>query len=149
MKKVKSFCDKLLLKSKILSISYVMRFVINNKWTIAWKAWTRLEGCRTLVRRETRLPAHRCRIWAFFFFFLSDSHRLGFNSCQFAPNWADSPRIRPYRPTTEMAKTGQNRPWISSEKPKFPPQRHINVFLAFFFLCFVNQGLVMCFLRIF
>ena len=149
MKKVKSFCDKLLLKSKILSISYVVRFMINNKWTIAWKAWTWLEGCRTLVRRKTRLPTYWCRVWAFFFFFFSDSHQLGLNSSQFAPNLADSTRIRPYRPTTEMAKTGQNRPWISSEKPKFPPQRHINVFLAFFFLCCVNQGLVMYFLRIF
>ena len=97
----------------------------------------------------TLLPTCQCHVWFFFFFFYTDSRWLSTNSCQFAPNWADSPRIRPYRPTTEMAKTGQNRPWISSEKPKFPPQRHINVFLAFFFLCFVNQGLVMCFLRIF
>ena len=155
MKKVKSFCDKLLLKSKILSISYVVRFVINNKWTIAWKAWTWLEGCHTLVRCKTRLLACRCSVWAFFFFFpriRTDSASIRANLCR---TWLIRPesgrigQIGPYRPTTKMAKTSQNQPWISLEKPKFPPQRHINVFLAFFFLCFVNQGLVMYFLRMF
>ena len=70
---------------------------------------------------------------SFFFFFLGfaptrlDLCRFGF----------DSDQIEPYRSVTE---TGQNRPWIWLEQPKFSPQMHSNVFFAFFFLCFVNQG---------
>ena len=90
----------------------------------------------------------------FFFFFSSDSHQLGSirtdaarfvpNRLQFAPNRADSAKIRPYLPYRVVAagdqygRYGRNRPWIWPEKPKFSPYRHSNVFLAFFFLCFVN-----------
>ena len=108
-----------------------------------------LRPTRDAVARATVL---RLR---FFFFFFSDSHQRGSIRLRFASNRADSAisgcisrwLIRLIWP--EKAETGRNRPWIWPEKPKLSPQRHSNVFLAIFFLCFVNQGIVMCFLIIF
>ena len=77
------------------------------------------------------------------------SRRTGFDSCWIGLIRPESGHIGSYRTATVTAETGRNRPWIWPEKPKLSPQRHSNVFLAIFFLCFVNQGIVMCFLRIF
>ena len=130
MKKVKSFCDKLLLKSKILSISYVMRFVINNKWTIAWKAWTRLEGCRTLVRHETRLPAHRCRIWAFFF------SRIRTDSASIHANLRRTELIRP-----ESGRIGQRLKWPKQAKIDLEyRQKSQNSHLRGILMCFLPSS---------
>ena len=85
---------------------------------------------------STRLPARRTA-FVFFFFFSSDSRRLGSiradaawfvpNRLRFVPNRADSAisGLIGRRPIQlKHAKNGWNRPWIWPEKPK----------LAFFFL---------------
>ena len=111
----------------------------------------------------TRLPACRCRVYVFFFFFCSWIHA---DSARFTPTRLDSHRRSSIhaksasidaepcwfghnRAISAGNRYGRNWPWIWPEKPKLSPQRHSDVFLAFFFLCFVNQGIVMCFLRIF
>ena len=107
-----------------------------------------------------------------FFFFTgtrqlsSDLRQLGFNSHQTGPIRPKSARIS-WQP--KQAKIGLescwnswNRLWIRPKHPKSVlPQFYSEylllllcflfcfVFLAFFFLCFVNQGHIMCFLRIF
>ena len=91
---------------------------IHTYLVVVWKARMRLGGCRTRVRRDPTLDAvsdavdrvsmlrlSLLLLLFFFFFFLG-----------FAPNWADSARIGPYWPATEMAKTdrnGQNRPKLA------------------------------------
>ena len=114
----------------------------------------------------------------FFFFFFHkfvptwlDSRQLGFNSHRFTPHQADLARIGPYwpnwvvRPATkiglESCRNSRNQLWIRSKHLKSVlPQFYSEylllllcflfcfLFLAFFF-CFVNQGIVMYFLRIF
>ena len=122
----------------------------------------RLDAGRGVWRGCSRVGPRLC---FFFFFFLGfaptqlDSCRIGFDSCRIGFNSCRTRRIRPkssrighigsYRPTADTAKVGRKRPkhagngrnrsWIWPEKLK----------LAFFFLFFVNQGIVMCFLRIF
>ena len=107
--------------------------------------------------RPTRLPA-RPSASAFFFFFLSDSLRLGSiradaarfvpNLIRFAPN---QPRpksgcighIRSYRLVADTAETGRKR-----LKSALNMAGKSETCLLFFFF-FVNQGIVICFLRIF
>ena len=127
-----------------------------SEFNVAWRG----------VWRPTWLLAHRCRVWAFFFY-ITDSCRLGLicaDLAWFVPNQADSARIGPYRLNQVVSVSdwnGRNRPWIMPEqskslwmRPKHPisviPQFYIEylllllcfyfcfVFLAFFFLCFVN-----------
>ena len=83
---------------------------------------------------------------SFFFFFCLrfaptwlDSRRIGFNSRQIGLIRPKSGRIgrRSIRPKSASKLTGTTE-ILTSE-----------VFLAFFFLCFVNQGIVMYFLIIF
>ena len=136
-------------------------------------------AARCGVQRPMRLPTRRCRVWAFFFFFFFhkfvptwlDSRQLGFNSHRFMPHQADLARIGPYwpnwvvQPATEIGlescRNSRNQLWIRSKHLKsILPQFYSEylllllcflfcfLFLAFFF-CFVNQGIVMCFLRIF
>ena len=135
----------------------------------------RLGGCRTCVQRgptrDAASDAVACALvprLSFFFFFLRfaptrlDSRCSGSIHAKSASICTEPARIGLYRPywvvstgdqyswnKPETAETGKNWHWIWLEKSKFSPQRHSNVFLAFFFLCFVNQGIVMCFLRIF
>ena len=140
MKKVKSFCDKLLLKSKILSISYVVRFVINNKWTIAWKAWTWLEVYRTLVRRKTRLPTRRCRVWAFFFFFFF----LGFTPTrlQFVPICAELGWFDQNQAVSAISgRIGQRLKWPKQAKigPEYR-QKSQNSHLRGILMCFLPSS---------
>ena len=92
------------------------------------------DAARHGTRRPTRLPACQCRVWAFFFPWIRT------DSARFAPNRADSARIRPYRSISADNWNSWNRHWIWPEQPKFSSQRYSNVFFAFSFLCFVNQG---------
>ena len=115
----------------------------------------------------------------FFFFFFHrfvptwlDSRQLGFNSRRFKAYFGQNRAVWPnwvIRLATEMAKIGlescqnsRNQLWMRSKHLKSVlPQFYSEylllllcflfcfVFLAFFFLCFVNQGVVMYFLRIF
>ena len=91
------------------------------------------------------------RVCVFFFFFLG-----------FAPTRLDSRRtglIRPesgrighiglYRPATDTAETGWKRSKLALKLAGAAEILTSDVFLTFFFLCFVNQGILMCFLRIF
>ena len=94
---------------------------------------------------------------------------------QSSPNQANSARIESYRSNQSISTSGRNWPkqaeidlesyqnsrnwlWMMPKHPKSVlPQFYFEyllllfcfVFLAFFFLCFVNQGHIMCFLRIF
>ena len=91
---------------------------------------------------------------------------------RFGQNQAESGHIsrRPKQPkrskqaeiSLESCRNSRNRLWMRPKHPKSVlPQFYYEylllllcflfcfVFLAFFFLCFVNQGIVMCFLRIF
>ena len=101
----------------------------------------------------TRLPVCRCRICVFFFFFLGftptrlDSRQRGSIHAELAsihvkPGW-----FYHNRAISADDRYGRNWPWIWPEKPKLSPQRHSDVFLAFFFLYFVNQGIVNCFFK--
>ena len=97
--------------------------------------------------------AHASVLHLSFFFFLpqirADVARFTPNRLQFASNQANSAKIGSYWPTTDMAKTGQKRPKSALKLTGTAEILTSEVFLAFFFLCFVNQGIVMCFLRIF
>ena len=106
----------------------------------------------------------------FFIYFLF--HRFAPTRLQFAPIWPESGhigRIGSYWlviETTEISLESCQNSWILLwMRPKYPksviPQFYYEylllilcfhfcfVFLAFFFLCFVNQGIVIYFLRIF
>ena len=115
----------------------------------------------------------------FFFFFNMDLHRLNSNSHRFKPiptkpsrfnqNRVLMGRIRSIGQRLKQAEIGlescrnnRNRLWMRPKHPKSViPQFYFEylllllcflfcfVFLAFFFLCFVNQWHIMCFLRIF
>ena len=91
--------------------------------------------------RPTRLPARRSASAFFFFFFFSDSRQCGsimLNRLQFAPNWVDSAKIRPYQPYRVVSaggRYGRNR----SENGRNLPSS--------FFFCESRHS--MCFLRIF
>ena len=86
------------------------------------------------------------------FFFFLDSRRIGFDSRQTGLIQPESGRIGHiglYRPATNPAKTGRKRPKSALKLAGAAEILTSDVFLAFFFLCFVNQGILMCFLRIF
>ena len=92
------------------------------------------------------------RLSFFFFFFSSDSGRIGFNSCRIRLIRPESGRIghiKSYWPATDTAETGRKRPKSALKLAGTAKILTSKVFLAFLFLCFVNQGIVMCFLRIF
>ena len=102
---------------------------------------------------------------SFFFWICADSarfvptrldlHRIDFDSRRTELIWPESGRIGhigSYRPATDMAntaKTGRKRPKLALKLAGTTEILTSNVFFAFFFLCFVDQGMVMCFLRIF
>ena len=115
----------------------------------------RLGGCRTRVR-------HGCpRVGAT----LEFSFWIRTDSARFVPMQLDLHRtelIRPklgrighiglYRPATNMAdtaKTGQKQLKLALKLTGTAEILTSKVLFAFFFLCFVNQSMVMCFLRIF
>ena len=107
-----------------------------------------------------------CLRFFFFFWIRADSDRIHTDS---ALIHADSARIGSYWLNWIISISGQNRSksalLIMPEQPKFSlnkaqikhPKFYFEylllllcfVFLSFFFLCFVNQGNIMCFLRIF
>ena len=92
------------------------------------------------------------RLSFFFFFFSSDSGRIGFNSCRIRLIRPESGRIGHiglYWPAIDTAEIGRKRPKSTLKLAGTAKILTSEVFLAFFFLCFVNQGIVMCFLRIF
>ena len=113
--------------------------------------------------RSTRLPARWSAFALFFFFFFVDLCRLGLirvDTARFMPNRADSAKIGPYRPYRVVLAGGQNRPEtveIYRKRPKsaLNMARKAETCLLFFFFFlfsfffFVNQGIVMCFSRIF
>ena len=89
---------------------------------------------------------------SFFFFFPSDSGRIGFDSCRIRLIRPESGRIghiRLYWLATDTAETGRKRPKSALKLAGTAKILTSKVFLAFLFLCFVNQGIVMFFLRIF
>ena len=120
------------------------------------------------VRRSTWLPARRCHVWAFFFFFTripTNSARIGLyqpNRVVSVGNQNKLKRLKQAEICLESCRNSQNWLWMRPKHPKSViPQFYSKyllhllcflfcfLFLAFFFLCFVNQGIVMCFLRIF
>ena len=120
------------------------------------------DAARRGTRRPTRLTASPAASEFFFFFFFSDSSRIGWiraDAARFAPNRADfgrnravsaiSGRIgrRPIRP--KQAEIGRNLPKLALELAGSAEILTSDVFFAFFFLCFMNQSILMCFLRIF
>ena len=144
--------------------------------TVTYETRTWLEGYCTEVRRGVwrmmRLPTRRYHVWSFFF------HGFALTRLWFTSNQADSAKIKPNQVVSAKDRNGRSGPrwpkqaeislescrnsqnwlWMRPKHPKFViPQFYSEyllllfcfVFLAFFFLCFVNQGIVMCFLRIF
>ena len=64
------------------------------------------------------------------------------DAARFAPNRANSARIRPYRPYQVILaddRYGRNRPKSTLKLIEAAEILTSDVFLAFFFLCFVNQ----------
>ena len=131
--------------------------------------WSTDVAGRVPHKSPTRLPMHWCYIWAFFFFFFSQIRaELGSirtDSARVEPNRVVSTgnRNRPKQAeiSLELCWNSRNRLLMRPKHPKFVlPQFYSEylslllcflfyfVFLAFFFLCFVNQGIVICFLRI-
>ena len=114
----------------------------------------------------TRLPTRRCCIWAFFFSRIHvESGSIRTDSARIGPNrvvsTSDLNRPKQAEISLELCWNSRNRLLMRPKHPKFVlPQFYSEylslllcflfnfVFLAFFFLCFVNQGIVMCFLRI-
>ena len=86
---------------------------------------------------------------SFFFFFFprirADSASIRTEPGWFGQNRAVSAILGRISRRLKQAEIGLE----SSRNSRNSHLRHSNVFLAFFFLCFVNQGIVMCFLRIF
>ena len=168
----------------------------------AYEARTWLGGCCTGVRRglmrgaasdaAARASVRHLSFFFFFFFFYgfaptrldscwlslirAEPGILGLDSCQFAPNWADSTKIEPNQPNQVVSASNRNKSALNHAGitkigfewgPNILNLSFLNfimnircffcvfffvlcfVFLAFFFLCFVNQGIVMYFLRIF
>ena len=148
---------------------------LNSSVTVtAYEAQTWLGGCHTKVRHGC--PHVGAASELFFFFFSrihaesgsirTDSARIGFNSHRFGQNRVVSTsnlnRPKQAEISLELCWNSRNRLLMRPKHPKFVlPQFYSEylslllcflfnfVFLAFFFLCFVNQGIVMCFLRIF
>ena len=100
-----------------------------------------------------------------FFFFLSDSHRLGSiladaarflpNRFRFGPNWADSAKIQPYRPYRVVSAGGRycrNKPKNGRTTPETAEigleygRKIRNLHSSFFFW---ESRHSMCFLKIF
>ena len=105
------------------------------------------------TRRPMQLPARQCRVWVFFSLGFAptwlDSCRIDFDSRRIGLIWPESGRIGLYQLTTDTTETCQKRPKSALKLVETAEILTLEVFLAFFFLCFVNQGIVMCFLRIF
>ena len=150
-----------LITCKILIIHHPIPTQIVSHTDSPTTAPTWLGGCRTGVRcgvwHLTWLLARRCRVWAFFF---SDSRQLGFDSRWTGVIRPESGRIGRQLKRWKQAEIGlescrnnRNRLWMRPKHPKSVlPQFYSEylllllcflfcfVFLAFFFLCFVNQG---------
>ena len=132
--------------------------------------WSTDAAGRVPHRSPIWLPASWCCAWAFFFFLFFS--RICINSAWFAPNWADSTGIGLYRPNQVLSTDNQNGQSGSKSTlnhagiaeigfewdPSILNLSFLNFILnicyffcvfCFFFLCFVNQGIVMDFLRIF
>ena len=127
-------------------------FASRNLWCTDAAKWVphRVRCCSSRVGATSE---------GFYFYFILDSCWLGFDSRRFLPNWANLAGIGSYQPAAE---TGWNWFWMRPKHPKSVlPQFYFEylllllcflfyfVFLAFFCLCSVNQGHIMCFLRIF
>ena len=91
----------------------------------------------------TWLPVRRCRVWVFFFFFFSRI-RADSASIRAKPGWFGQNRV-----ISAGDWNGWNRPKLALNLAGTAEILTSEVFRAFFFFCFVNQGIVMCFLRIF
>ena len=131
------------------------------KSMLTYEAWMWLEGCHTKVRRGCL----RVGAMSELFFF----HKFAPTQLQFTPIQLESGCINRRLKRPKQAKIGLescwnswNRLWMRPKHPKSVlPQFYSEyllfllcflfcfVFLVFLFLCFVNQGIVMCFLRIF
>ena len=108
------------------------------------------------TRCPMQLPARQCCVWVFFSLGFTpmwlDSCQIDFDSHRIGLIWPELGRIGHiglYQLTTDTAKTCQKRPKLALKLVETAEILTLVVFLAFFFLCFVNQGIVMCFLRIF
>ena len=105
----------------------------------AWMVYYQLESTDAAGRvahpSPTQLTACRCRVWFFFSRIRADSARfalmrldsrqIGFHSRRIRliqPKSGRISHIGSYRPATDTAETGRNRPWNSLEQPKFWPQ---------------------------
>ena len=122
----------------------------------------------------TPLPARQCCGWGLLFiiiFFLricADLASIRAEPGQFGRNWIISAggwnwpkRPKQAKISLESCRNSRNWLWMRPKHPKSVlPLFYFEyllllcflfclVFLAFFFLCFVNQGHIMCFLRIF
>ena len=105
------------------------------------------------------------RVWVFFFFFFSDSRRLGSiranaarfvpNRLRFAPNRADSAKIGPYRPyrpyrdVSAGSRYCRNRPKQAGNRPKSALSMAVKSETCILLSFFVNQGLVCVFKKYF
>ena len=121
---------------------------------------TRKHGCGTrgAAPASDAVACALDRVCVFFFFFFSDSHRLGSiradaarfvpNRLRFAPNRANSAKIGPYRPyrtyqpAADTAETGRKRP---KSALSMAVKSETCILLSFF----VNQGLVCVFKKYF
>ena len=115
------------------------------------------------VRHLTRLPVRQCSIWAFFIFFLNshrldfDSHRIGLVQPESSCIGRRPKRLKQAKMGLESCRNSRNQLGMKPKHPKsLLPQFYSKylllllcflfcfvfcfVFLAFFFLCFVNQG---------
>ena len=98
---------------------------------------------RTTHSRESKFI--NLLILAFFFFFIGfaptwlDSCRIGFDSCRTGLIRPELGRIESYWPVADTAETGRKWPKSALKLIGTAEILTLEVFLAFFFLCFVNQ----------
>ena len=142
---------------------------LNSSVTVtAYEAQTWLGGCHTKVRHGCPHDGAASELFFFFFFFSRihvESGSIRTDSARIGPNrvvsTSDLNRPKQAEISLELCWNSRNRLLMRPKHPKFVlPQFYSEylslllcflfnfVFLAFFFLCFVNQGIVMCFLRI-
>ena len=111
--------------------------------------------------RPTWLPAHRFASTFFFFFsrIRADSARfvpMRLDSCRIGFDFGQTGLIRPksgrishigsYQPAADTAEIGRKRPKRPKSALNMAGKAETCLLFSFFFL---NQGIVMCFLRIF